>query len=181
MTTHSCPYNRAHRFTICDKVKCPYHTHRSADIFKIDEATQCIKIDAPEIVATLSESSLSSIDRTNFARVNHRRIRRDIEETLALSKSIITIYGEVPSEIYCKRCGMIGENKCRDNSACNARLEWIGKAKQALCLENDNPVIYANIWSLLSRDKLYLNNAVLERHGRALLPVSVNKIGQSVS
>lgn len=169
---HACPYNSRFRFDVCDKTKCPYHTHRSAAIFNVKEATRCIKLDAPEIVMTLSDESLSSIDRTDYAKVNHRRIRRDIEETLLLSKSVVEIYGDVPAEAYCKRCGIIGE-ACDNSSLCDARLEWIEKAKRALAIEVSNPMIYANIWRMLIKNKLYLNNAVLERHGRALLPSNV--------
>lgn len=177
MSKHACPYNSKFKFDVCDRVKCPYHTHRSADIFNVQEATQCIKLDAPEIVMTLSDDSLSSIDRTSYAKVNHRRIRRDIEETLALSKSVVEIFGEVPTDAYCKKCGMIGE-VCDNSSLCDTRLEWIEKAKRALAIEINNPMIYANIWNMLRRNKLYLNNAVLERHGRALLPSSL-KVGSA--
>lgn len=169
---HACPYNSKFRFDVCDKVKCPYHTHRSASIFNVDEATRCIKLDAPEIVMTLSDESLSSIDRTTYAKVNHRRIRRDIEETLMLSKSVVEIYGDVPVDTYCKRCGIIGE-VCANSGVCDSRLEWIEKAKAALAIEISNSMIYANIWKMLRKQKLYLNDAVLERHGRALLPNNV--------
>jgi len=166
--THSCPYNSKYQFEICSKTVCPYHTSRLTDSFNISEESNCIKIDAPEIVATLADDSLSSLDRTGYAKVNHRRIRRDIEETLALSKSIITVFKEVPEHKFCKDCGA-PVAQC-DSNNCGARKAWIEKAKSVLKISNRNPILYANIWKLLAANKLYLNNAVLERHGRALLP-----------
>lgn len=168
--TNLCPYNKNFKFEKCDRTKCPYHVSRCEDTFNVDAKTMCIKLDAPWIVSALSDDSLSSLDKTDYAKVNHRRIRRDIEETLGLAKSIVLVYSDVPDSDYCKRCGMVDET-CSGSEVCSARLDWIAKAKSVLKINSDNPVISANIWNLLQKNKLYLNSAVLERHGRALLPV----------
>lgn len=168
--SNACPYNKSFQFEKCDKVKCPYHVSRSEDIFKVGVNTGCIKLDAPWIASALSDDSLSSLDKTDYAKVNHRRIRRDIEETLGLAKSIVLVYSDVPDSDYCNRCGMV-HSTCTGSEVCSARLDWVTRAKNVLKINSDNPVISANIWNLLKKNKLYLNSAVLERHGRALLPV----------
>lgn len=172
MTKHACPFNKKFKFEKhCSATQCPYHTDRATEFFNVEPKTKCMRLDLPDAVVALSEASLSSLDSTGYARHNHRRVRRDVDEALVLSRTIIQVLDDIPPDSYCPNCGISGA-ACSDKTLCQKRKEWVTKvANEKLRISSSaNILVFANIWSKLQSNKLQLNDAVMERHGRRLLP-----------
>ena len=170
----TCPFNAKYSFTdICPLTACPYHTSRTKATFNVNEHTQCTKLDAPHIIDSLVNESLANIDKTGYAKVNHRRIRRDLDTVLGHARSVVTVFDELPPDNYCKTCG--APLACPNNELCDRRREWIARATAKLSISNAPVIVFANVWNKLLNGTLELNDAVMERHGKACINISVNK------
>lgn len=163
---HSCPFNRKYTFeSACPMTVCPYHTSRSKQTFIFNENTQCTKLDAPHVIDSLVHESLANLDKTGFAKFNHRRVRRDLDTVIGHARSIVQIYDELPPDDYCKTCG--APTQCQNNDMCEKRMEWIDRVLTKLSIPTPPPIVKANIWNKLLNGTLELNDAVMERHGKA--------------
>ena len=164
--TRTCPFNAKYTFeSSCPMTACPYHATRTKETFIFEEDTKCIKLDAPQIINALVHESLSNLDKTGFAKFNHRRIRRDLDTVLGHARSIVRVYDDIPPDNYCPKCG--APTVCQDDTQCARRQEWINRVLVKLSIQSPPVIVLANIWHKLLNGTLELNDAIMERHGRA--------------
>lgn len=169
MSKRTCPFDDSYSIETCPSKECPYSHSRTKDLFIYENPkTRCCLLDIPGLLDILhSRAPWTAAAKSNILHpsVSLRSIRRQIELTSLVAKTVVYITTEVSADSCCSICGY---SKCSGGKYCVDRDLWVRQVIEKLNCPNTLSV-RSNIWKLLTDGRLEINDAVMLRAGKRLL------------
>lgn len=169
-----CPNNETLNIkSSCTYRECPYHYLRMRAFIDYESPeSDCSILDLPIVAEALNTSSPLNYLKTKGALrdgTKYRSLRREVDLTMVLVKTLNLLVDVLHNEQFCKECGFI-DTCTNDVGTCIKRKKWVLDVLDIFNIPHTkSSLIKSNIWYLLREDKLEINSAVLLKYGRSLL------------